>query len=176
MQQEVVHAHGEHVAHEDDLLEAAVDAVEGGLPLGDLLGRGHLVGGLEVDAVAPEVCHEVGLELLADALALDGRAPPHHAHVDGVAAHAQHVVDGALYGAAHLDLVESEVSVAQLDALEVVLFGIADEARLLMSKRLVFSPNAGSPGFVLRHGRVPRGVSYKACAFRSERLVKNMLY
>ena len=80
IEQEVEHAHRDHaaliaqglhhVAHEHDFLEAVIDAEQGGLLLGGLLGSPHLQRRLDVDAVGAPVGDKVDLELFANVPAL----------------------------------------------------------------------------------------------------------
>lgn len=90
-------------ADNDDLPERVIDLVERALLLGELLGIGDVVGGLQVDALAAPVAHEVDLLLPAPGLPIP--VTPiylHHAPIHHIATAAQLVIyDGMLPNVPH---------------------------------------------------------------------------
>ena len=136
VEEEIVDAHREdavfvadgfdHVAYEDDLLEAVVDLEQRGLLLRDLLRCGQLVCGLNVAAPVAEVRHEIDLEAFAVRHTFAGAAPVDHAHIDVVAACSQLVVHDVLHDVRLLDLAEPQSRVAQPHVLEIVFLRAAD--------------------------------------------------
>lgn len=116
----------DHVAYEDDLLEAVVDLEQRGLLLRDLLRCGQLVRGLDVAAPVAEVRYEIDLEAFAVRHTFAGAAPVDHAHIDVVAACSQLVVHDVLHDVRLLDLAEPQSCVAQPHVLEIVFLRAAD--------------------------------------------------
>ena len=97
-----------------DLLERVVDLVEWTLLLSELLGIGDVVGGLQVDAFAASVAHEVDLQLPAPGLPIPVTLTYlHHAHIHHIATAAQLIIYGVFHEVRLLYLAKTQSRVAQ---------------------------------------------------------------